>query len=382
MYKYYDFFSGAGMVRIGLGPEWQCIFANDIDPKKASIYRLNFNPGNEYIEGNLGDIAHEKVPDGGDLAWSSFPCQDLSLAGKGKGLNGNRSSAYWYFWNIIKDKANKGLPTPIIVIENVVGLMTSNKGSDYSTILRLIYEGGYSAGAIVVNASLFLPQSRPRIFIVAVNDNLKIPEALLQNSPTPDILFPRRLIEVVYKNDQNLLDKWIWWKLPIPCDRKISLRDIIEWDNTDLDWHTREQTDYLLRLMNSDHRKRVEERCKSKIPSIGTIYRRTRVDSNGRKAQRAEVRFDGISGALRTPVGGSSRQIIILIRDGIIRTRLISSREAARLMGLPDSYRLPNAYNDAYHLIGDGVVVDVVSWLSKHLFKPLLDYNRSKRGVA
>jgi DNA (cytosine-5)-methyltransferase 1 len=382
MYKYYDFFSGAGMVRIGLGPEWQCIFANDIDPKKTSIYRLNFNPGSEYVEGDLGDIAHEEVPDGGDLAWSSFPCQDLSLAGKGKGLNGNRSSAYWYFWNIIKDKANKGFPTPIIVIENVVGLVTSNKGSDYSTILRLLYEGGYSAGAIVVDASLFLPQSRPRIFIIAINDNLKIPKSLLQNSPTPDVLFPRRLIEVVYKNDQNLLDKWIWWKLPIPRSRNISLQDIIEWDNTDIDWHTSEQTDYLFQLMNSNHRKRVEERRKLKFPSIGTIYRRTRIDSNGSKVQRAEVRFDGISGALRTPIGGSSRQIIILIRDGVIRTRLISSREAARLMGLPDSYRLPNVYNDAYHLIGDGVVVDVVSWLSTHLFKPLLDYNHTDRGVA
>jgi DNA (cytosine-5)-methyltransferase 1 len=61
-----------------------------------------------------------------------------------------------------------------------------------------------------------------------------------------------------------------------------------------------------------------------------------------------------------------------VVDDGAIRTRLLSPREAARLMGLPDSYVLPKKYNEAYHLAGDGVVVPVVRFLAAHLLEPLL----------
>jgi DNA (cytosine-5)-methyltransferase 1 len=55
-----------------------------------------------------------------------------------------------------------------------------------------------------------------------------------------------------------------------------------------------------------------------------------------------------------------------------VRTRLLSPREAARLMGLPDSYHLPSNYNLAYHLAGDGVVVPVVRHLAGFLIEPIL----------
>ena len=100
---------------------------------------------------------------------------------------------------------------------------------------------------------------------------------------------------------------------------------------------------------------------------MGTIYRRTR---DG--VQRAEVRFDGISGCLRTPGGGSSRQTIIVVNGNNIRTRLLSPREAARLMGLDNDYILPTRYNDAYHLAGDGVAVPVVAHLARNLFDPII----------
>ncbi|WP_308238051.1 DNA cytosine methyltransferase [Phenylobacterium sp. J426] len=70
--------------------------------------------------------------------------------------------------------------------------------------------------------------------------------------------------------------------------------------------------------------------------------------------------------------GGSSRQVIIVVDGENVRSRLISARETARLMGLPDEYRLPKNYNEAYHLTGDGVAVDVVRHLAHHIFEPLL----------
>jgi DNA (cytosine-5)-methyltransferase 1 len=84
------------------------------------------------------------------------------------------------------------------------------------------------------------------------------------------------------------------------------------------------------------------------------------------------VRFDDISGCLRTPVGGSSRQSIIIVEGKSVRSRLLSPREATRLMGLPDSYKLSQNYNEAYHLAGDGVVVPVVRFLAANILEPLL----------
>ena len=88
--------------------------------------------------------------------------------------------------------------------------------------------------------------------------------------------------------------------------------------------------------------------------------------------QRAEARFDGVSGCLRTPAGGSSRQFVIVVEKNRVRSRLISARETARLMGLPDEYVLPEKYNEAYHLTGDGVVVPAVRHIAAHVLEPLL----------
>jgi DNA (cytosine-5)-methyltransferase 1 len=115
---------------------------------------------------------------------------------------------------------------------------------------------------------------------------------------------------------------------------------------------------------------------------VGSLYKRTRIDREGVRAQRAEVRFDDVAGCLRTPNGGSSRQTIMTIEGDRVRSRLLSPRETARLMGLPDTYLLPSNYNDAYHLTGDGVVVPVVRHLSHHLIEPLLKSNRIAAEAA
>ena len=104
---------------------------------------------------------------------------------------------------------------------------------------------------------------------------------------------------------------------------------------------------------------------------VGGVYKRTRFDADGDKVQRAEIRFDDVAGCLRTPSGGSSRQSIMVVKGNKVRSRLLSPREAARLMGLPDEYALPSNYNDAYHLAGDGVAVPVVRFLAAHILEPI-----------
>jgi len=134
--------------------------------------------------------------------------------------------------------------------------------------------------------------------------------------------------------------------------------------------------------MSNVNRAKVEMALKAGRRMVGTVYKMTRYDANGDKVQRAEIRFDDVAGCLRTPAGGSSRQLIMVIDKEAVRSRLISSRETARLMGLPDDYVLPENYNEAYHLTGDGVVVPVIRHMAEHIFEPILAHQRIRPREA
>ena len=127
-----------------------------------------------------------------------------------------------------------------------------------------------------------------------------------------------------------------------------------------------DETKKLLSMMTPGNLAKVNEAKKVGTLQVGTIYKRTR-----QNIQRAEVRFDGVSGCLRTPSGGSSRQLVMVVEGKKVRSRLISPRETARLMGLPETYILPERYNDTYHLTGDGLVVPAVSWIEQHIIRPV-----------
>ena len=86
-FTYYDFFAGGGMAGIGLGPEWTCTFANDFDEVKASVYKA-YHGGRALAVKDVRQVTADDLPGRADLAWASFPCQDLSLAGSGAGLSG------------------------------------------------------------------------------------------------------------------------------------------------------------------------------------------------------------------------------------------------------------------------------------------------------
>lgn len=358
------------MARIGLGKKWKCVFANDWDSKKTASYIKNFPDENIFVSKDVAKIKTSDLPGTPDLIWASFPCQDLSLAGSRNGLQGERSGTLWPFWNLICDLAAEKRKPRIIVLENVVGALTSHSGKDFIAICKAVVSEGYKIGAIVIDAVHFIPQSRPRLFIVAVEDGTIIPDELQSNIPL-DIHHPRRIMQAYQLLPQNLQKNWIWWRLPDLPERKKTLQSIIESNPVGIRWHTREETDRLLSLMSDTNLNKVNRVLSKSDLQIGCVYKRTR-KVNGSKVQRAEVRFDGISGCLRTPAGGSSRQTVIIFKNGEIRSRLLSPRETARLMGVPDDYILPGKYNEAYHLMGDGLVVPVVSWLETHLLRPLL----------
>jgi DNA (cytosine-5)-methyltransferase 1 len=370
MHAFYEFFAGGGMARAGLGEGWACAFANDIDPKKAVSYQVNWGVGDFHLN-DVAALTTKDLPGCADLAWASFPCQDLSLAGAGAGLKGQRSGTFWPFWGLMRELKAEGRAPRLIVLENVCGALNSHGGRDFAAIGNALAAAGYKFGAMVIDAVHFLPQSRPRLFFIAVQAGTPIPATLTISEPDP-AWHSEALIQAKLQLSARAATKWVWWTLPTPLPRTTVFADVIEENPQGVMWHTPEQTTKLLGMMSPINLKKVDNAKKTGRTIVGGVYKRTRLDENGQKAQRAEVRFDDVAGCLRTPTGGSSRQLILVVKGKKIRSRLLSTREAVRLMGLPDSYALPKNYNEAYHLAGDGVAVPVVRYLAENVLEQIL----------
>ncbi|TAD83734.1 MAG: DNA cytosine methyltransferase [Sphingomonadales bacterium] len=379
---FYEFFAGGGMARLGLGADWHCQFANDFDPIKAATYRENWGHAHFSAE-DINDLKVKQLEGCVDLAWASFPCQDLSLAGNALGLGTateqTRSGAFWAFWSLMQGLANEARAPKIIVLENVYGSLTANQGRDFAMICRCLALAGYRFGAMILDAVAFLPQSRPRMFLVAIRGDIPIPSRLVANGPV-GAMHPRAMEQALLRLAEVDQSQWVWWKVPSPSVQRHQLLDLLEPDDV-VQWHDKEATSKLLDMMSALNRQKLERMTAIGTRCVGTIYKRTRVEG-GKRVQRAELRDDGIAGCLRTPGGGSSRQFVVIVEGASIRTRLLSAREVARLMGLPDSYRLPRRYNDAYHLAGDGLAVPVVAHLAQNLINPVLDESVAVSSLA
>ena len=276
---YYEFFAGGGMARAGLGPDWNCLFANDFDPKKAASYAENW--GDRHLK--VGDVARltaADLPGAADLAWASFPCQDLSLAGVGTGLKGSRSGTFWPFWELMKALRADGRAPRMIVLENVYGALTSHGGKDFATICAALAGEGYRFGAMLVDAAHFVPQSRPRLFIVAVDKSQTIPAGAVAEGPIED-WHSSPLTAAYEKLSHRSKDAWIWWRLPPAPTRNTTFADVIEDKPQGVRWHTEAETNRLLGMMSPVNLAKVEGAKRARRRMVGGVYRRTRFDASG-----------------------------------------------------------------------------------------------------
>lgn len=372
---FYEFFAGGGLARLGLSPAFACVFANDHDPAKAAAYTRAFG-ADVLREGDVEALGPADLPGRAALAWASFPCQDLSLAGARAGLDAPRSGAFWAFHHLMRALAAERRAPRVICLENVTGLLTSRRGADFERLVAALDELGYRCGAVEIDASHFVPQSRRRLFVIAARS---LHPTLV--APRPDAFFHSDGVQAAVRRlPATLQRKVVWWRLPVPPLRNAALADLI--DEREASWRSDSETQKLIRQMSPLQRERLEALRASGGVHIGAVFRRMRVE-NGVKVQRAEARFDGLAGCLRTPAGGSSRQILIEIRAGRVRTRLFNGREAARLMGVGDDHPIPDDRTQALHLFGDAVVVPVVRWLADHLLLPLArDGERAREDAA
>jgi DNA (cytosine-5)-methyltransferase 1 len=230
---------------------------------------------------------------------------------------------------------------------------------------------------VVIDAKLFVPQSRERLFIIAVDADPSIPAELVADEPTKPFHTSGLIAASQFQRDP------IWWRSPIPPKRNTTFADIIENTPTGATWNTQAETDQMIAMMSPVNLAKLEEAKLAGRRMVGGLYRRSRGKrAAGTPVSRWEARFDDVAGCLRMPTGGSSRQTVMIVDGERVRSRLLSPREAARLMGLPDEYKLPLNYDAAYGLIGDGVCVPVVRFLAAHTLEPILRRDRQQRLAA
>ena len=371
-----EFFAGVGLVREGLADDgWVCAWANDIAKYKYEIYAKNFGD-NDFILDDIWNIAKRptQIPDGVFLYTASFPCTDLSLAGERSGLAGEESGTLNALLHILKHKKQYNVHPRVVLLENVKGFLISHKGKDIRDIVKTLNVLGYTVDIIELDALSFTPQSRPRVFVVAVENNLANQVMKLKNKrnvldtwwnefyQSPQ-LRSTKLRDLIQSNaDLN----WGLFNIPVPEKNILKLHNMVEQvsENSPLWWDTEKQQ-YLFNQMSLSHQIIIQEKLNESEYFYGTVYRRMR---NGKST--AELRSDGIAGCLRTPKGGSSKQILVRVGQGNWKARLMTPREYARLQGVRDNFWMPDNDYQGYFAMGDAVCVPVIRYLSKHVLKP------------
>lgn len=355
-----EFFAGIGLMRMGLERAgWRIAFANDIDEDKQRMYQDHFGDSEEFVLGDVHKLDASRIPDIA-LATASFPCNDLSLAGARRGLAGDQSSTFWGFVEALT-KMRERRP-PMVLLENVTGFLSSHDGNDFRDALSALNRLGYAVDALIIDARCFVPQSRQRLFVIgtkapnvsALNDTPRFYESDCRPPALADF--------IMWNADIN----WRIRQLPPLPTPKTLLPDILEnlSPNSQV-WWSRERADYLLNQMSPKHRAQAEAMIQGNRITYGTVFRRVR-----KERSMAELRTDGIAGCLRTPRGGSGRQILFAAGRGRFAVRLLTPRECARLMGA-DDFAINVPLNQAFFGFGDAVCVPVIEWIALNYLNPV-----------
>ena len=349
-----EFFAGIGLARAGMSDAGiSTVWANDYDKNKFAMYSGQWG-GDDFALENVFDVDPDQVPHA-DIAWSSSPCTDLSLAGKRSGISGRESSAFFGFTKVLRGMGDRG--PSVAVLENVVGLASSHGGDDLRAAIREFNGLGYAVDVVTIDARRFVPQSRPRLFLIGAKRPLE--------GGKDDTALRPDSVAWVHQEDGFRTFKFPF--PPIPAPRKEGLSSEIEHlADDDPRWWDSQRTDNFIRSMSPTQRLRADGFINARELSARTAYRRTR---NG--VPTWEMRAEDIAGCLRTARGGSSKQAVALMGDGRIRVRWMTGLEYARLMGA-GWYNLRGLRESQIHYgFGDAVAVPVVSWLSREALVPL-----------
>ncbi len=320
-----EFFAGVGLMRIGLERQgWKIAFANDI-------------------------------------------CSDK--------YESKQSSAFYGFIRVMREMGQRR--PRLVLLENVTGFLTSHSGADFHAALLELNSLGYTVDPFIIDAIHFVPQSRQRLFVVAEQQAQKrsaIEEKAKNAEFFESEIRPRALAEFIFSNPGI---NWQLRNLPTLPKSRRRLTSILEnLPDDSPEWWSEKRTTYLLNQMSQRHRVIADKMISSAGWSFGTVFRRVRAGGS-----MAELRVDGIAGCLRTPRGGSGRQILIKAGFGEFFARLLTPRECARLMGA-DDFTISGSLNQALFGFGDAVCVPVIEWIAEHYLNHALQPAEAKTERA
>ena len=352
-----EFFAGMGLVRSALErAAYEVVFANDIEPVKQRLYSANFD-GGDFRLGDVRRISGDDVP-AVDLATASFPCTDLSLAGNRAGLVGSESSMFWEFARILDEMGSRR--PPAVLLENVLGFATSHGGRDLQAAVSTLNQLGYSCDVFVGDAKWFVPQSRPRMFIVGLADPPAGGDAWGPSAVRPEWVWQFR-----FENPSARLHAY---PLSVPLHEAVGLADVVETlSASDERWWDPDRKARFAESLSPLQAARLEAMMSSGDLQWRTAYRRTRSG-----VAVWEVRNDEIAGCLRTARGGSSKQAVVEAGAGEFRVRWMTPREYARLQGAGHFDLSSVTPTQAMFGLGDAVCVPVVRWIAESYLTPVL----------
>lgn len=345
------------------------MYANDISEKKMEMYLDEFATATYFHHEDIWNTENvlKHIGVRASLATASFPCIDLSLAGQMKGLEGKHSGTLFGFLRVMQRLKERELMPPVLMVENVVGLVSGKNGEDFKRTCHAVAELGYYLDAMIIDAKHFTPQSRPRLFIIgvtreAIPSNVQSGEAWAAEMERRNGTVSKKLYDVMKAT--SLATGWIAFPLPSLPPVRTDMAAFIDTDLEQVWWNEEEVTKHLNRTSKS-HRQQIERLQLSGRTWIGTGFRRIREGTT-----RVEVRFDGIAGCLRTANGGSARQIVVMVQGDSIKMRWMTPREYARLQGAP-GFNLRRGINQSLTGFGDGVCVPVIEWIDKHVLSSI-----------
>lgn len=362
-FKVAEFFAGIGLMAEALESRgYEIAWANDIERAKYDLYAANRSEaGSRFVLGDVREVRGSSIPTRLDLATASFPCIDLSLAGKRRGLDGSQSGMFWEFARVLGEMKPVERPRAVL-LENVHGFATSRGGSDLRAAIQTLDKLGYSCDVFAVNAKHFVPQSRPRLFVVGTRGS-----AVTNSGSMPPLSDVRpEWVRSVYARNWDL--RMHYRELPSLPIGPADLSDVIEpMTVEDSRWWSEDRTTAFVESLSPLQARRFGGHVDSARLTHHTAYRRTR----GGKATW-ELRADDIAGCLRTTGGGSSKQAIVEAGQGQARVRWMTPVEYARLMGAGDFKTNARTENQALFGFGDAVVVDVIQWIVDNYLTSIL----------
>lgn len=387
MKNFAEFFAGVGLVHEGLRSSgWSCAWANDISRDKQDTYIENFGEADFWL-GDIWDITKNPniVPSDTFLYTASFPCTDLSVAGERAGLAGAESGTLNALIEILINKNITNSLPKVVMLENVRGFLTSHKGKDIEQTAQHFTDLGYYIDIIELDAIDFSAQSRPRVFMIAVEESLAKKTMKIKNGiqlfddwwsyfERHPYLRSEKVKNIILRNETL---NWALFDIDLPQKTTTRLADIIEVDIPDNStlWWSEDRKSHIFSQMSEGHKNHLKEMVEHNSYSYGTVYRRTR-----KGKPMAELRTDGFAGCLRTPRGGSSKQIVIKAGKGQWKVRLLTPREYARLQGVRDSFKLPANANKGYFAMGDAVCVPVIEYISKNILDHLYNEDNASNN--